>query len=250
MRAGTATSVEVSTQRTTRYLVTCEHGGNRVPSRYAALFAGRRQLLDSHRGHDPGALATARALARALEAPLVAATITRLLVELNRSPGRQFRFSPVMREAPAALREEVCRRYYLPYWSAVETFVERARASGERVVHVSSHSFTPSLDGTTLRNADVGLLYDPARPCERALCMQWQRALRSRLPHWAVRRNYPYRGQSDGLTRWLRLQFDDATYCGVELEINQKHARNGNAIPPRERAAVAAALREAVVSEG
>ena len=37
--------------------------------------------------------------------------------------------------------------------------------------------------------------------------------------------------------------------CGVELEINQKHARNGSAIPPRERAAVAAALREAVVSE-
>src|SRR4029079_1261814 len=188
MRAGTATSVEVSTQRTTRYLVTCEHGGNRVPSRYAALFAGRRQLLASHRGHDPGGLAPERALARALEAPLVAATITRLLVELNRSPGRQFRFSPIMRKAPAALREEVCRRYYLPYWSAVETFVERARASGERVVHVSSHSFTPSLDGTTLRNADVGLLYDPARPCERALCMQWQRALGGRLPHWAAPR--------------------------------------------------------------
>lgn len=162
MRAGAApsTQCDVQRQRVTRPLVTCEHGGNRIPSRYAALFVGRQRLLASHRGHDPGALAMARSLSRAIGAPLVAATISRLLVELNRSPGRQFRFSPIMRTAPAALRAEVCRRYYLPYWSAVESFVDQARANGERVVHVSSHSFTPSLDGSMLRNADIGLLYD------------------------------------------------------------------------------------------
>jgi predicted N-formylglutamate amidohydrolase len=250
MRAGAApsTQCDVQRQRVTRPLVTCEHGGNRIPSRYAALFVGRQRLLASHRGHDPGALAMARSLSRAIGAPLVAATISRLLVELNRSPGREFRFSPIMRTAPAALRAEVCRRYYLPYWSAVESFVDQARANGERVVHVSSHSFTPSLDGSMLRNADIGLLYDPARECELELCTRWQAALRARLPHWAVRRNYPYRGRSDGLTRYLRLHFDAATYCGIEIEVNQKHVRNGSAIPPRERAAVGAALREALAS--
>jgi hypothetical protein len=36
-----------------------------------------------------------------------------------------------------------------------------------------------------------------------------------------LRRNYPYRGQSDGLTTALRRQFG-ARYLGIELEINQR----------------------------
>ena len=61
-------------------LVTCEHGGNRVPKRYRRLFAGWESVLASHRGYDPGALTLARELARAFDAPLVASTVTRLLV--------------------------------------------------------------------------------------------------------------------------------------------------------------------------
>ncbi|HKU84744.1 MAG TPA: N-formylglutamate amidohydrolase, partial [Casimicrobiaceae bacterium] len=129
-------------------LVTCEHGGNRIPARYGEMFRNHQRLLASHRGYDPGALATARTLARTLRAPLVTATVSRLLVELNRSPGRQFRESPVMRRAPAALRAEICRRYYDPYWSAVVAFVRDAIAARRRVVHISSHSFTPRLGGS------------------------------------------------------------------------------------------------------
>lgn len=227
------------------YLVTCEHGGNRIPAPYASLFQGQRRLLSSHRGYDAGALVMARSLARALDATLVTATVSRLLVELNRSPGRQFRYSPIMRVAPRALRAEICKRYYVPYWAGVEDFVRKALVMGKRVVHVSSHSFTPALNGAT-RRADVGLLYDPDRACERTLCTHWQAALRSRAPGWIVRRNYPYQGRGDGLTRYLRARFDDAAYCGVELEINQKHVRNGHAIAAHERAAIALALRDAL----
>jgi predicted N-formylglutamate amidohydrolase len=198
----------------------------------------------SHRGYDPGALAMARSLARALDATLFTATISRLLVELNRSPGRQFRQSPIMRTAPAGLRADVCRRYYAPYWNAVEAFVAEQTTHGLCVVHVSSHSFTPSLDGSE-RRADVGLLYDPARPGERSLCIRWQAALRARTSGWTVRRNYPYRGSSDGLTRYLRTRFGDRVYCGIELEINQKHVR-GHALAAHERMAVAASLRDAL----
>jgi predicted N-formylglutamate amidohydrolase len=67
-------------------LITCEHGGNSVPPRWRPLFRGHRALLDSHRGWDPGALPIARALAREMNAPLIYSTISRLLVELNRSP--------------------------------------------------------------------------------------------------------------------------------------------------------------------
>ena len=51
---------------------------------------------------------------------------------------------------------------------------------------------------------------------------------------------------NDALTRYLRERFDAATYAGIELEINQKHVRNGGAIAAPLRAAVALALRDAL----
>jgi len=226
------------------YIVTCEHGGKDIPAQYAPLFRGHQRLLASHRGHDPGALRTARDLARALDATLVVSTVTRLLVELNRSPGRQFRFSPIMRNVPRDVRDDVCRRHYLPYREKVEAFVAQAIVSGARVVHLSSHSFTPLLDGI-VRHGDVGLLYDPARMRERELCVRWQLALRALRPDWIVRRNYPYLGKSDGFTSYLRRRYDAASYVGVELEVNQKHVRGGD-VPTGERASIVAALRQAL----
>jgi predicted N-formylglutamate amidohydrolase len=68
-------------------VITCEHGGNRIPIRYTDLFKANPVLLNTHRGFDPGALSMAKDLAAAFAAPLVASTISRLLVDLNRSVG-------------------------------------------------------------------------------------------------------------------------------------------------------------------
>jgi len=155
-----------------------------------------------------------------------------------------------MRDARAAVRRGVCGRYYLPYRNAVEGFVRAAGERGERVVHISSHSFTPSLDGTSIRRCDVGLLYDPGRDFERGLCLRWQAALAQFAPEWIVRRNYPYRGRSDGLTRYLRTRHSDPGYCGIELEINQKHVRRHGALDARKSAAIVAALRVALAEAG
>jgi predicted N-formylglutamate amidohydrolase len=81
------------------------------------------------------------------------------------------------------------------------------------------------LDGK-VRNADIGLLYDPARPYEVALCEQWKLALKAYAPELSVRRNYPYEGKGDGLTAWFRHWLPPDTYVGLELEINQKHIFN------------------------
>ena len=230
--------------RPVAYLVTCEHGGNDVPDFCATLFRGHAALLASHRGYDPGALSLSRDLARALRATLVIATVSRLVVELNRSPGRQFRFSPIMRAVPRALRDDVCRRHYTPYRDKVEAFIARRVAAGVHVVHLASHSFTPALNGA-VRRADVGILYDPGRPAERALALRWQRTLEARRPRWIVRRNYPYRGTSDAFASYLRKRYDDAAYAGFELEVNQKHVRDGS-VPATDRAAIVAALRDAL----
>jgi predicted N-formylglutamate amidohydrolase len=228
-------------------LVTCEHGGNRIPAPYRSRFRYARRLLASHRGYDPGALAMAKALAGCLGGLLVAATVSRLLVDLNRSLGHPRLFSEITRPLPAQLRAAVVEQHYVPHRLEVERQVERALARGRRVVHIASHSFTPELDGQ-VRRADVGLLYDPARRSEATLCAEWKAAIRSRDPSLTVRRNYPYAGRADGLTTHLRRRFAVDAYVGVELEVNQRFvfaagrrwARLANTLGESLRAACAA----------
>jgi predicted N-formylglutamate amidohydrolase len=191
-----------------------------MPAPYRRLFRGRGTLLNSHRGYDPGALLMAEALARAFRAPLVTSTISRLLIDLNRSIGHPQLFSAATRRAPATVREEIVAQYYCPYRAQVERMVRQSVSRGRRVIHISSHSFTPELDGK-VRRADVGLLYDPGRHEEAGLCARWKTSLAAFAPELRVRRNYPYAGKGDGLTSYLRLRFPHGAYVGIELEVNQ-----------------------------
>ena len=202
-------------------VISCEHGGNRIPKPYQALFHDQA-LLDSHRGFDPGALGMARALATAYSAPLVSATISRLLVDLNRSIGNPSLHAEAIRKLPAEMQQRILKQYYQPYRTQAEQLVRQTLADHGQVIHLSSHSFTPVLEGK-VRHADIGLLYDPIRPGERELCENWQAALKVCAPELIVRRNYPYAGKGDGLTAWFRRQLSPAVYVGIELEINQKH---------------------------
>jgi predicted N-formylglutamate amidohydrolase len=188
---------------------------------YRRLFRGRRALLDSHRGYDPGALVMARALARAFGATLVTSTVSRLVVDLNRSLGNPRVFSAATRGVPANLRTKIVEQHYRPYRVHVERLVRQTVARDRRVIHISSHSFTPELDGK-VRRADVGLLYHPGRHGEAELCARWKISLADLAPKLRVRRNYPYAGKGDGLTSHLRLCFPPSAYVGIELEINQR----------------------------
>lgn len=201
-------------------LVTCEHGGNRIPADLAPRFRGMGRTLRSHRGYDPGALIMARALAAALDAPLVASTVSRLVIDLNRSLHHPRVWSQATRALPRERRERIVQRHYAPYRRQVEDAVAARVREGRMVVHLSSHSFTPVLDGKR-RLADVGLLYDPRRAGEAALCGAVKAALRERVPSLRVRRNYPYAGNADGLTTFLRKRYRAAEYAGVEIELNQ-----------------------------
>jgi predicted N-formylglutamate amidohydrolase len=163
----------------------------------------------------------ARALARAFRAPLVTSTISRLLVDLNRSIGHPQLFSPVTRGVTSTVRDEIVAQHYRPYRAQVERLVRQSVSRGRRVIHISSHSFTPELDGK-VRCADVGLLYDPGRPGEAALCARWKASLAALAPELRVSRNYPYAGKADGLTSELRMHFPPGAYVGVELEVNQR----------------------------
>lgn len=225
-------------------LITCEHGGNRIPPAYRDLFAPHRELLDTHRGFDAGAILMARELAAAFGAPLVAATVSRLLVDLNRSVGHPKLHFDALRSISPEERQRILTAFYHPYRHAVERFVRQMIADNGRVIHISSHSFTPVLDGK-VRHADIGLLYDPARSSEASLCAGWKTSLNALMPALTVRRNYPYAGKNDGVTSWLRRDLPAASYLGIEIEINQKHvagSRRWRAL----RQAIIESLRQAL----
>lgn len=201
-------------------LITCEHGGNRVPAAFSRLFRDHAALLDSHRAMDFGSLALAQTLARMHDAAKITSEVTRLLVDLNRSLGHPRLFSEITTALSPDERCAVIEQYWQPYRRRVDDQIEALFADHPAIVHISCHSFTPVLAGQT-RQTDIGLLYDPARPGERALCIAWQQALQRLAPSLRVRRNYPYQGRNDGLTRALRRRLPDARYAGIELEINQ-----------------------------
>jgi predicted N-formylglutamate amidohydrolase len=202
-----------------RLVLTCEHGGNRIPREYAPLFRGAKDVLASHRGWDPGALTLARTFARRLRRPLLAVTWSRLFVEANRAPHNPKIWSRFTKGLSKAERERILARFWRPHRTEVEEAVVAA-ARTARVVHVAVHSFTPELDGE-VRNADIALLYDSRRKREAALCRRWAQILKRLDPNLRVRYNYPYSGMSDGLTTWLRKRHEETRYLGVEIEINQ-----------------------------
>jgi predicted N-formylglutamate amidohydrolase len=201
-------------------IVTAEHGGNDVPAKYRSLFKDGGDVLSTHRGWDPGSLDLAKLFARRLKAPLVAATVTRLLADLNRKPSNRSVFSEFTRSLDQAARQAILDRYHTPHRSKVEAQVRSLIDDGHQVVHVGMHSFTPELRGE-VRNADIGFLYDPSRRGERSLCLAWKRSLKNLRPDLRVRMNYPYLGTTDGLTTSLRKLFSPDEYIGFEIEVNQ-----------------------------
>lgn len=211
------------------------------------MFEGQAALLASHRGWDPGALDVARSLAGALSVPLHFSTTTRLLVDLNRSIGHRQLFSEISRRLPRRQRNEIIDRYYRPHRDAVEMAVARHIAAGHRVLHIASHSFTPVLRGRE-RLADVAWLYDPRRGGERAFAGLWKHDLAQRRPDLRLRRNYPYSGRGDGLTSRLRSRHADASYMGIELEVNQHFVTRGGAAWKALRSALTVSLTEALAA--
>jgi predicted N-formylglutamate amidohydrolase len=204
----------------TAILLTCEHAGNRIPREYAHLFKGAGELLASHRGWDPGALDFVRGVSRQLHTPFHHVMWSRLLVESNRAPTNPRIWSRFTKDLPIEERRQILEKYWWPNRRDVEASVKKAIGQGKTVLHIAIHSLTNKLDGVE-RNIDVALLYDSTRPAEKALCVRWEKILNELDPEIRVRRNYPYRGISDGLPTWLRRKFPAGSYLGVEFEFNQ-----------------------------
>lgn len=229
-----------------RVIISCEHGGNRVPRGLAPLLKPVRHLLTTHRGYDPGALALAKAAARALACPLHASTTTRLLADLNRSRENPGMLGPTLAHLDRAAIERLVREHYDPYRREVDAAVLK-QAARAPTLHVSMHTFTPVLYGQR-RRVHVGVLYDPARAMESRLASAWVERLRTQFPRLTVEHNQPYLGTDDGLTTYLRTRTAPDRYAGIELEVSQRFARAGGDRWARIVQGIVASLRDVVAS--
>ncbi|MGV3485530.1 MAG: N-formylglutamate amidohydrolase [Planctomycetaceae bacterium] len=220
------------------FLVTCEHGSNKFPDWLEEWFPGTPESTASSGDavvagdeYDVGALDAAQHFAKQLRCPVVAAPYSPQIIDVNRSVGRAGLFSPAARQLPKAVRERIVAEIHQPYRREVESAVARLMRKEDLVIHLSVHSFAtfepaqPIVEGEdralSARRTDLGLLYDPAREYELALCMDWCDDLYYALPMLRVRRNYPRRGISESIIRSLRQTYSPDCYLGIELQLNR-----------------------------
>ncbi|NNC51013.1 MAG: N-formylglutamate amidohydrolase [Flaviramulus sp.] len=204
-----------------KLIVTCEHGGNRIPKTYEKYFKGYKSILNSHRGYDLGAFDAFETLKTLADFSLYS-DVSRLLIELNRSLHHPNLYSEFSKNIPKKDKQVLIQFHYLGYRNQIENTIRNWILNDETVLHLSVHSFTPVLDNSE-RNCDIGLLYDPKKRAEKSFCLNYKNELKTLKPNLIVRFNYPYLGNADGFTTYLRKQFSK-NYIGIELEINQKYS--------------------------
>ncbi|MBL3656947.1 N-formylglutamate amidohydrolase [Fulvivirga sediminis] len=203
-------------------IITCEHAGNYIPKDYHFLFSNQEDVLETHRGWDPGALIIAKYLARQLDAPLFYQKISRLLLETNRSLHNSELFSVYVQMLGGGVKQYLLDKYYHPYRNTVEDKIKKEVDMGHTVLHISMHTFTPVLNGV-VRTVDVGILFDERSCTETAFSKEWKSRLDDQLKDFTVMLNVPYNGADDGFTTYLRTRFPEQKYLGIEVEVNQRY---------------------------
>lgn len=147
-----------------RWLVTCDHASNRVPSWVSGGSLGiAAEDMARHIAWDVGAAGLALALAEALDSPAILSDFSRLVIDPNRGeddPTLVMRLYdgtiiPANRHIDAAGVEERLERLYRPYHAAYAALAARRPDT----VILAIHSFTPCLKGRAPRPWHVGVLH-------------------------------------------------------------------------------------------
>ena len=148
------------------YVFVCDHASNFIPKDMGALGLGEADL-QRHIAWDPGALPVARALAEALDAPLVESCISRLVIDCNRPLDAPDLISAVSESTVipgnaglgAAERARRIALAYEPFHAAIEAVLAERIAAGLETRLVSVHSFTPVYKGVR-RPWQIGIIHD------------------------------------------------------------------------------------------
>lgn len=207
-------------------LLICEHASAHVPAVYRDLGLPAAELR-RHIGWDLGASDLAVRLADALDSPLVRATQSRLLMDLNRDPGAADAMPEVSdgTTIPGNLalddseREHRRQWLYEPFHTAIESLLAARLQRGLTTAVVSIHSFTPEMDGQS-RPWHVGVLSDRDRRLADALI-----AVLATDPALCVGDNQPY-APADGVYHSIERHGQSHGLPCAMLEIRNDQLRD------------------------
>ncbi len=202
------------------YVLACDHASNRIPAEYAALGLSPSQQL-MHIAWDPGALEVALKLSAALDAPLVASTVSRLVIDCNRHhtapdliPTLSERTEiPGNRDVSADERQHRIANYHTPFHAALERVLDARKSSGQRSVLATVHSFTPVYKDVA-RPWPIGLIHG----ADLRLTERLRDALIADAPGMNVGWNEPYSARN-GVTYTLEHHGDERGLDCTMIEI-------------------------------
>lgn len=200
-------------------LLLCEHASSHIPARYDGLGLDA-MARESHAAWDPGALALALHLSQALDAPLVASRVSRLVYDCNRPPEAEGAMPakserievPGNRNLTPEQRAERTETVYRPFCATVSDVIAARQEAGRPTVLITVHSFTPVYHGVP-RDTEIGILHDSDSRMADAML-----AGASQLPHRRIARNDPY-GPEDGVTHSLKLHGIAHGLANVMIEV-------------------------------
>lgn len=156
----------VNESGTSPYLLICEHATNFMPDKFAGLGLSDADLK-AHIAWDPGAVEVARRMSRILDATLVEAGLSRLLIDCNR-PLNAPDLIPELSELTSipgnqnlsdAERQERISLSHQPFHEKIEAVIEARQARGQESRLITIHSYTPVYKGVG-RPWEIGIIHD------------------------------------------------------------------------------------------
>tara|TARA_R110002012_G_scaffold80996_1_gene205179 strand:- start:424 stop:1221 length:798 start_codon:yes stop_codon:yes gene_type:complete len=200
-------------------IIVCEHASNFIPPHLHDLGLAP-DVRESHVAWDPGALAVATGIAAALDCPLVAATISRLVYDCNRPPSAESAMPAVSeifsipgnRDLSDQARAERVERVYAPFHETLKAVIDRQVTTGRSPAIITVHSFTQTYKGAD-RPFEIGILHDDDTRLADAMIDRAEDFVGA-----DVRRNEPY-GPADGVTHTLRMHALPRGLLNVMIEI-------------------------------
>jgi len=218
--------LEFQTDGRSDFIIVVDHAGTLIPRRLAKLGLPDSELT-RHIAWDIGALGVARGVARALDAPLLSQTYSRLVIDCNRDPKvassiphiSEHREIPGNRNLSAA--EKAARRIevFEPYHRRIGECIEARLAADRRVILVAQHTMTDVYKGTR-REMHAAVLYGRDRRFAGLVLDELRRE-----PGLIVADNEPY-FVSDETDYTVPHHAEARSLPYVEIEIRQDLVRD------------------------